>query len=166
MSQVVDLMLASLDDPAQQTLREWLKEYALSRVEESEGWNITEALKKMAEQFLKESFLRKFRDSAGFPEMVSDKKQIEAFYKEMTGLIKAFEEEAQAIGQDGMAWMSRNQVAPDQFFYSNSGPTMVLKPRFSKPRTPLPWAALQRAMQRPQRMHLEVSRMMEGERAS
>ena len=40
LSQVVDLMLASLEDSTQQKLREWLKEYAISRVEDSEGWNI------------------------------------------------------------------------------------------------------------------------------
>ena len=39
---------------------------------------------------------------------------------------------------------------------------MVWNPRFSKPMMLMPWAFWQRAMHRPHRMHLEVSRMMAG----
>ena len=44
----------------------------------------------------------------------------------------------------------------------SAGATMVRKPRFSKPSMLMPWALAQRAMQRPHRMHLEVSRTIEG----
>ncbi len=157
LSQVVDLMLASLEDPAQQPLREWLKEYALSRVEESEGWNITDSLKKMAGQFLDESFLRKLRDCAGFPEMVSDKKQMADFHREMTRLLRCFEEEALQIGRDGMAWMQRNQIEPDGLHYGEKGPTMIFKKwaeRHFDANRPTP-GRMEGAVKKAAKLHLE-----------
>ncbi len=45
---------------------------------------------------------------------------------------------------------------------SAAGPIVVLKPRWLTPRTPTPWISLQTVTQRRQRMHLEVSRKIDG----
>ena len=127
LSEVVDLMLASLEEPEQQKLREWLKDYAISRVEDSEGWNMTDSLKRMASQFLDESFLLQLRNCAGFPEMVSDKQQMADFHQKMTDIMIPFETEAFRIGEEGIAWLQRNHLEPDQFFYGDKGPTMIFK---------------------------------------
>ena len=48
----------------------------------------------------------------------------------------------------------------------SAGDTIVEKPRFSKPKIPVPCAATQRLTQRPHKIHFEVSRIIDGEISS
>ena len=69
------------------------------------------------------------------------------------------------VGQTSMHWphCMQGTEANDRF---SAGPTIVLKPRFSNPRMPMPWASLHLSMQRPQRMHLLVSLTKPGATSS
>ena len=106
LAQVVDLMLDSMENPAQDTLLKWLKQYAFEQVEASEGWNITAPLKEMAEQFFKEPFLLKRREAGGFSPILENKQELEAFIKELGGIIGGFESTARNLGKKAVAFLT------------------------------------------------------------
>ena len=126
LDEVVDLLIASTEDPAHGLLREWLRDYSFDRVEQGDGWSISGPLKKMARQFLDESFLLRMRE-AGRVDLLGDKVSLKAFLKKLDAVITAFAAEAAAIGHDGLRLLADNGCTPDALFYGLNGPTMLFK---------------------------------------
>lgn len=59
--QTVDRMMASLDDPDNSSLLQWLTEYSLERIEAGQKWDISDELNRMASLFMREDFKLKRR---------------------------------------------------------------------------------------------------------
>ena len=127
LDQVVDLLLDSMEDPARENLRKWLKDYSFDQVEQGESWDISYPLKKMARQFLDESFLLQMREAGHGADVLGDKDSLKAFLKKLDGMIAAYEKEAVAIGQEGLRLLADEGFGPDTLYYGACGPTMIFK---------------------------------------
>ena len=125
LDQVVDLMLDSIEDPERETLLKWLKEYSFDQVEQGEGWNISRPLKNMAKQFLDESFLIRMREAGRGDNVLGDKESLKAFLKRLDGIIAAYDNEAVAIGKEGMQLLGSHGISPDGLFKKSRGPAMI-----------------------------------------
>ena len=127
LDQVVDLLLDSIEDREHENLRKWLRDYSFDLVERGDGWDISRPLKEMAEQFLDESFLIKAREAGQGRELMGDKASLKAFLNHLEGIVKSFEDEAAAIGKDGLKLLSDNNVAPDSLYHKARGAAMIFK---------------------------------------
>ena len=121
-AQVVDLMLASMDEPEGAALLNWLREYSFDRVEQGMNWNITAPLRDMARHFLDESFLLKMRSVSS---IIDDKTRVEAFRGKLGGLIGGFEKEARRIAAGALALIQAHGRGPADFKWKKSGPMMI-----------------------------------------
>ena len=124
LSQVVDQMLDSLEDPAGGALLQWLKDYAFDLVEQGKNWRISGPLLEMAGHFLDESFLLKMRR---LPVILSDKEKIAAFRKKLDGMTDGFEKEARRIADEALALMGRYGRLPEEFKWKKAGPMTVFR---------------------------------------
>ena len=121
LAQVVDLLIASIEDPAHDSLLNWLKDYSFDRVEQGDGWNIAPSLKQMAKQFLDESFLLQLRQAGSGTDVLGDKASLKAFLKKLDGIIAAYEQEAVAIGQEGLRLLAAHGCMGDDYFRKKPG---------------------------------------------
>ena len=124
LAQVVDLMLESMDDPANAALLDWLRDYSFDRVEQGMNWNIEGPLRDMARHFLDESFLLKMRS---VPSIIDDKARVEAFRGKLGGLIGGFEKEARRIAAGALALMQEHGKSPEDFKWKKNGPMTVFR---------------------------------------
>ena len=127
LDQVVDRLLASLEDPDRDTLLKWLKDYTFDLVENGEDWNVAWPLKKMAGQFLNETFLLQMRKAGQGTGVLADKDELKTFLKKIDGIIKDYEKEAVAIGQEGIQLLAAYGFRPDSYYYGTGGPTMIFQ---------------------------------------
>ena len=127
LEQVVDLMLDSIEDPAQDVLLKWLKDYSFDQVEQGNSWSIAGQLKKMAERFLDEAFLLQLREAGRGTDVLGDKTSLKAFLKQLDGIIADYESRAVEIGKEGVRLLADNGFAPDTLHYGDRGPTMLFK---------------------------------------
>jgi len=124
LTQVVDLMLASMDEPEGATLLNWLRDYSFDRVEQGMPWNIAGPLRDMARHFLDESFLLKMRS---VPSIIDDKRRVAVFRKKLGGLIDSFEDEARRIAAGALALMQAHRRNPEDFKWKKTGPMTVFR---------------------------------------
>ena len=122
LAQVIDLMLASMDEPEGAALLNWLRDYSFDRVEQGQNWKIDEPLRTMAGHFLDESFLLKMRS---VPSIIDDKTRVEAFRDKLGGMIGSFEKEARRIATGALALMERHGRSPESFKGKSRGPMRV-----------------------------------------
>ena len=127
LDQVVDQLLASLEDPNRGPLFNWLKEYTFDLVRNGEDWNVAWPLKKMAGQFLNENFLLQLRQAGQGSTALADRNSLKAFLNKIDGIIKDYEKEAETIGLEGVQLMKDNGQRPDTFYYGTNGPTMIFQ---------------------------------------
>ena len=127
LDQVVDLLVESTEDPANDLLRTWLKDYSFDRVEQGDGWSIAGPLKKMARQFLDESFLLRMREAGQGADILGDKASLKTFLKKLDGIIAAYAQAAAAIGKAGVSLLGGYGISPDAFYYGKNGPTSYFK---------------------------------------
>ena len=128
LSQVVDLMLASMDEPEGAILLDWLRRYSFDLVEQGKSWSISASLREMASHFLDESFLLKMRS---VPSIIADKALVEAFRGKLSAMIAGFEQKAKQLAAKALALMQEHGRGPADFKGKSRGPMLV----FSK------WAA-------------------------
>ena len=121
LDQVVDLLLDSIEDPAHDALLKWLKDYSFDQVEQGDGWNIVRPLKKMAGQFLDESFLLQVRQAGRGTDVLGDKASLKAFLKKLDGIIRDYEKEAVAIGQEGVRLLDEKGLMTDVYLTKKPG---------------------------------------------
>ena len=128
LDQVVDQLLDSIEDPAHEALLNWLKDYSFDQVEQGDGWNIVRPLKAMAKQFLDESFLLRVREAGNGTDVLGDKASLKAFLKKLDGIIRDYEKEAVAIGQEGTRLLDEKGLLTDVYLKKKPGrSTLVFK---------------------------------------
>ena len=128
LSQVVDLMIDSIEDPQHVNLLQWLREYSFDLVEQGGNWNISGPLNKMARQFLDESFLLRMREAGSRgADVIGDRVSLKAFLKKLDGIVKDYDDTAEAIGKEGLALLEKHGFAPDKVYQGSRGATMYFK---------------------------------------
>ena len=122
LSQVVDLMLASMDEPEGAILLDWLRRYSFDLVEQGKSWSIGASLREMASHFLDESFLLKMRS---VPSIIADKALVEAFRGKLSAMISGFEQKAKRLAAEALALMQAHGRGPADFKGKSRGPMLV-----------------------------------------
>ncbi|MBQ0025607.1 MAG: UvrD-helicase domain-containing protein [Bacteroidales bacterium] len=96
-SQAVDRMLDSLEEPQNNDLLEWLKEFSLHQIENGKGWNITGLLYDMSKLFFREDFKLKIQEN---PAMVNDRQAIRVFSSEMKSITSSFKSSLRDVAKE------------------------------------------------------------------
>ncbi len=115
----VDLMMASLEDPDNRDLFDWLMEYSMSQIESGEKWDITLGLKEMVRLFLREDFKIGKREVG---DLFGKRGNIIALRREMDELMERFKKEFTALGERAMGIMSTHGLSPTDFKDSSKSP--------------------------------------------
>jgi len=127
LDQAVDLLLESIEDPANGNLFQWLQDYSIDLVERGDGWNIAGPLKTMAKQFLDEKFLLKIRRAGRGTGVLGDKASLKAFIQKLDTITADYEREAEAIGKEGLQLLSSYGLGPADLHQKSHGAAMVFK---------------------------------------
>jgi len=95
LQQAVDRMMASLDEPSNSELLEWLTKYALERIEAGYKWDISDELFKMATLFMREDFKLKRREKG----LNWDKEKIKEFSSKLDTLCEDPDKQTKATAE-------------------------------------------------------------------
>ena len=113
LTQVVDELIASTEEPGKENLLKWLRDYSIDLVEQGRNWRFNRDLKEMASQFLKESFMLQCRqlgqDGTGGA-ILGDKERLRTFLHKISGMIAGFENDALRIAGSIKEMMDRHGV--------------------------------------------------------
>ena len=113
----VDLMMASLEDPANADLFEWLKEFSMSQIENGEKWDITSDLKEMAKLFLNEDFKVKKR---GLEDVFGNRQALKSMVGDMESIVTGYEKDLKDLGNRALAIIGKHQLSVSDFYYGSS----------------------------------------------
>ncbi|HKL38999.1 MAG TPA: UvrD-helicase domain-containing protein, partial [Bacteroidales bacterium] len=110
-----DLLLATEED---QQLRQWLVDFAHSRMEEGKSWNFRHEIMNLAGELMKEE-VKDLR--LGVNEKLRDREQLAAYVKELKSEQARFENTLQQYGRQAVELMEKNALAPEAFKYAGKG---------------------------------------------
>ncbi|MCR5709421.1 MAG: UvrD-helicase domain-containing protein [Bacteroidales bacterium] len=127
LSQVVDLLIDSIEEPGNGNLRQWLRDYSFDLVEQGSSWNLEKPLKEMASRFLDESFLLKVRSAGERNAFLGDKASLKGFLAKLDRIVRDWENEAVAIGNEGLALIASHGLKPEDCFQKTRGAAMVFR---------------------------------------
>lgn len=134
--QVIDELLDSLSDPANEALLDWLRTYSFEQVGQGRSWQIDDSLSGMAEHFLDESFLRKIRNR---PELVGDLARVKACSEKLDAMIRTFKDRCRSQAAAVQELAGRHGYTLDGFYRKGTGPMNVfskwLGGKFDRPRS-------------------------------
>jgi ATP-dependent helicase/nuclease subunit A len=116
LTQVVDQMLADVGKDENKPIRNWLTEFAGSRVEEGSGWDFRSSIYQLAGELLKEEF-KGFGDQL----LVLTPKDFYEVQVGLTKIKKKFESKVVQLGEEGLAIMEP-YGGYDAFKSKKSGP--------------------------------------------
>ena len=119
---VVDQLIASLEEPGNEDLFHWLKEYTFDRVEQGENRDVKEPLKRVAAQFLSEAFLLLQNNPAvARDSILGDKVRLRTFIDKINGIIHDYPENAKAVGDAGVQLIRTHIARPDEYVSKKPG---------------------------------------------
>ena len=124
LAQVIDRMLASMDEPEGATLLNWLRSYSFELVEQGRNWSIVGPLRNMAGHFLDEAFLLKMRSVHS---IIADKEHVAAFRSKLCAMIAAFEKRAKELAAEALALMQAHGRGPEDFKWKKNGPMTLFR---------------------------------------
>jgi len=114
---VIDQLL--LDTVEDNQLKDWLVEFASSRMQEGKSWNFRDSVMGLARELTKEHV----KDlSLELKETVSDKDTLGQYVKVLKKELAYFENSLAAIGKKGVELIESNQLTVEDFFYKKKGP--------------------------------------------
>lgn len=114
---VIDQLLLSTEED--EALKNWLVEFASSRMLEGKSWNFRDAIMDLAGELSKEHV----KDlSSDFIENVQDKEKLSRYLKFLQREKSSFEKKLQKVGEKGVRQMEDQQLQRADFFQGNRGP--------------------------------------------
>ncbi len=100
-------------------LRDWLVEFAKSRIEEARSWNLKGKIYDLGMEIFKEKY-KQFSDS--IINKLQDKTFLTSFKNELFKITKSFEVVLQDYGKQAMQVIRQNNLRVDDFYYKSKGP--------------------------------------------
>jgi len=114
---VIDQLLLATEEDNQ--LKDWLVDFAYSRMKEGKSWNFRDSIKALADELSKEHV----KDlSLDLRENVNDKDKLKDYVKLLIKEIGYFENSLAAIGKKGTQLIENNQLSVTDFYYKKKGP--------------------------------------------
>ncbi|MFA7115879.1 MAG: UvrD-helicase domain-containing protein [Bacteroidales bacterium] len=99
LSQAVDDMMDSLEDPDKKSLLKWLIDLSISGIEQGDNWNPTNKLKELGTNLFNEDFKLKYNENNN---LLTDKQSLFDFRNSLFKIIRDFEANVKSIGTDAM----------------------------------------------------------------
>ena len=101
---------------ADDELLSWLKNYALSQIEDDKGWNIQKSISTLGKKLFQESYLD-IRD-----QLKTGSKELATFIKKQQHILHKYRRVLQAAGQNGLDAAQKYGVEPTEFKGKSTGP--------------------------------------------
>ncbi|MGM0497510.1 MAG: UvrD-helicase domain-containing protein [Bacteroidota bacterium] len=114
---VIDQLLLATEEDEQ--LKDWLVDFAYTRMQEGKSWNFRDSVKALADELSKEHV----KDlSLDLKENVNDKDKLKDYVNLLKKEISYFENSLSAIGKRGTQLIENNQLSITDFYYKKKGP--------------------------------------------
>lgn len=120
----IDNLLADLDKSENSILLGWLLRFAEEKIEDGGEWNLRRDITALGREVFKENFKAL---SDGVIEDITDKEALEQYQKDLFTLIRAVENEARRLGEQGMNLLQQYGLQPTDFKGSTRSPLLVLE---------------------------------------
>ena len=112
LEEVVDRMIAGLDQPENKDLLGWLLRFATEKVENGGGWDTKKDIQSLGKELFKESF-KVYGEQV--EQDIADKKSLEQYRSALYSLIAAVEKEVRLLGKEGLDLIERYGLQPTDF---------------------------------------------------
>lgn len=129
MQKVIDEMLMMIGEPDQKQLRDWLTQFAESKVEEGKSWDFRESIKGLAKEILKDHFKVHSKSVLQLSESASF---FEDLKRDLNTVRYSFEGKVKKICEEAFQLMSAQGVDPTDFKGATRSPAMLFKTITSK----------------------------------
>jgi ATP-dependent helicase/nuclease subunit A len=116
LSAAIDELISSA--PGDTQLRNWLKTYALSNIDEGKAWNFREGVTKLAEEIFKEKFKVLSKDEM---DKLSDKDFLSGYIAKMKEISFSFENYLTQKGKEALGIFHSHGLTDDMFYQKGRG---------------------------------------------
>jgi ATP-dependent helicase/nuclease subunit A len=116
LSAAIDELISSA--PGDTQLRNWLKTYALSNIDEGKAWNFREGVTKLAEEIFKEKFKVLSKDEM---DKLSDKDFLSGYIAKMKEISFSFENYLTQKGREALGIFHSHGLTDDMFYQKGRG---------------------------------------------
>lgn len=123
LSAAIDDLIASA--PSDKQLKNWLRTYALSNIDEGKSWDLRSGITKLASELFREKFRVLARDEM---QHLSDKEFLGDYIRKIRSIPSVFEENMTKYGKDALALFEKYKLTDDMFYQKGRGiPKFVRK---------------------------------------
>lgn len=114
---VIDQVLLATEEDKQ--LKDWLVDFALSRIQEGKSWDFKDAVRSLADELSKEHVKEL---NVELSHTLNDKDKLRSAVQFLKQEEIKFENNMSAIGKKGVALIESNQLSVDDFYQKKRGP--------------------------------------------
>ncbi len=112
LTEAVDLMLAELNLPENQTLSAWLLQFIQANIEEGRSWKIDRQVATLGMQLFNETYKTLSKE----PQWITtNKEQLEDYRKELYRIVTSYESKVKASGKRGVELIKAHGLQPSDF---------------------------------------------------
>jgi len=112
LTEVIDSMIAHLDDPSKKELLGWLIRFAQGKIEEGSSWDLRRDIQTLSRELFKESYKAFGKEVT---QDITNKQSLNEFQKELRKLIGAIEKEKKELGERALAIIHRYGLETTDF---------------------------------------------------
>lgn len=120
----IDDLISSLEDPGNKDLLGWLVRFAEEKVESGSGWNLRGDIRQLSLELFKETYKAFEKEVA---RDIADKQALEKYKESLFGMIRAEENRARKLGEEGLAVLDRYGLSPQNFKGGSHSPLFFLQ---------------------------------------
>lgn len=124
LTEAVDKMLFSLDQPDNKELLEWLLKFAEDKIENGKSWNIKREIIDLGKELFKEEYQRLSPENK---EKLRDKEALKSYLSSLNAIIKEYENRLKEYGAEGLNLMKKFGFEPEHFGGSGAPMKRFLK---------------------------------------
>lgn len=117
MTQAIDRVIMEMDQPNHADLKKWLIEFAETKMEQDQGWNILREIKQLSEAIYSEVFQA---NAATLWHELADKAQLTAYRQTLRTIVSDTDQAIERIGKQALEIIAVNGLNIHEDFYRKS----------------------------------------------
>lgn len=136
LTEAIDRLLASLDEPDNGVLLGWLLRFAEDKIEEGGSWSLRQDIQSLGRELFKESYKEA---SEELERDIADKEALESYKEKLFAIIRSVESEMKQLGSRGISLLNQFDLLPSDIKGSSRSPLFFFE-RLAKGETKAPTA--------------------------
>ncbi|MDD2799431.1 MAG: UvrD-helicase domain-containing protein [Bacteroidales bacterium] len=119
LSEAVDKMLFTLDEPANRDVLNWLLKFSENKIENGKSWNFKKEVVDLGEELFKEKYKRL---SSDIHQKLANKEVLKEYQQKLNRVVVDFESKLSSIGKEGVSFIQKCGFAEEDFAGGTNSP--------------------------------------------